>query len=73
MKGSSSCSGLAFKGISFKFTATVAACTLNLDLSTSVSRKFLIDDTITAEGIETPSQVIIKEVKPLCNEEDVRT
>jgi hypothetical protein len=50
-------------------SAVCAAVAHNLMLSTSVGRKFLIGDI--TKGVKTPSQVIVKEVQPFWNENDV--
>jgi hypothetical protein len=50
-----------------------AACTLNLDLSTSVCRKHLKVGTVTTKGIETSTQIIIIEEQFICNAKDGHT
>jgi hypothetical protein len=68
MKGSTSCLD---RVNTIGITAVGAACTLNLDLTTSACHKMLIVDT--TKGIETPSQIIIVEVQILCNAKDAQT
>jgi hypothetical protein len=66
MKGPAACLDRGYSII--EITAMGAACTLNLDLTTSVYHKCLKVDT--AKSIETPSQIIIKEVQIICNAKD---
>ena len=71
MKRSSASSELCAGQVSITAMSEVAACADNLDLRTSICRKFV--EVNTAKGIETPSQIIIIEVQPLCSEQDVHT
>jgi hypothetical protein len=48
-----------------------AACTLNLNLCTSIRNKVL--KVFPAKGIKTPTQIIVKELETVCNKEDVHT
>jgi hypothetical protein len=58
-------------GFGFGIAAVCAAVAHNLMLSTSVGRKFPIGNI--TKGVKTPSQVIVKEVQPFWNENDVHT
>jgi hypothetical protein len=69
MKRCSASSELSAGQGSITAMSKVAACADNLDLRTSICRKFVKGNI--AKGIETPSQIIIIEVQPLCSEEDV--